>query len=420
MKQLLVLLLITVMLLSLTACSGGGDDGFSAGGDFPNADLADGGAADALPEASWSKASRSGSHSGGSSSQTAITAGTLTAGEWRDNDNFGMFTELLRGNWSHLPARWQLNPTERVTVRVTGNGNPVRNAAVSLLSTYTDSGNDVEFEVLWSARTNHNGIAYLFHNKDRQSQVKPTHVSVQGTAGNPGKTVEITSDFIEFELSDIASPARTLDLMFVIDTTGSMGDELRYLQKELEDVISRVKSNNAQLPTRLSVNFYRDHGDEYVLLPHEFTTDIEHAANILKNQRADGGGDWPEALDEALQNAVFERSWAESSVKLMFVVLDAPGHHRSDAIENFNEAVRGAAEQGIRIIPIIASGSGGLEYDICLEFKMRSAAVMTGGTYTFLTGDSGVGDPHTAPTIGEFKVEKLNDLLVRIIGEYLV
>ena len=71
------------------------------------------------------------------------------------------------------------------------------------------------------------------------------------------------------------------------------------------------------------------------------------------------------------------------------------------------------AEKGIRLIPLASSG-----VNTETEFLLRSWAVMTGGTYTFLTNHSGIGGDHLEPTIGEYEVEKLNDLLVRVIAEY--
>lgn len=73
-----------------------------------------------------------------------------------------------------------------------------------------------------------------------------------------------------------------------------------------------------------------------------------------------------------------------------------------------------AAEKGIRIVPVAASG-----VDKSCEYLLRSMALKTGGTYTFLTNDSGIGYDHIEPTIGSYDVEKLNDMMVRIVGEYL-
>lgn len=106
--------------------------------------------------------------------------------------------------------------------------------------------------------------------------------------------------------------------------------------------------------------------------------------------------------------------WDADSVKVMFLVLDAPPHEDTQIIDEVVKHVRDAAEKGIRIVPVAASG-----VDKSCEYLLRSMAFMTGGTYTFLTDDSGIGYAHTEPTIGSYSVEKLNDMMVRIAGDYL-
>ena len=108
----------------------------------------------------------------------------------------------------------------------------------------------------------------------------------------------------------------------MIDTTGSMGDELQYLQKELENVINTVAKDNQVLSIRLSVNFYRDEEDEYVVKSYDFTDDIEKAVTQLNAQRTDGGGDYPEAVHKALNNIIQEHNWRGNAVKLCFFVMD--------------------------------------------------------------------------------------------------
>ena len=76
-------------------------------------------------------------------------------------------------------------------------------------------------------------------------------------------------------------------------------------------------------------------------------------------------------------------------------------------------SVKAAAEKGIKIIPIAASG-----IDKETEFLMRFFAQATNGTYVFITDHSGVGGSHIEPSIGQFEVEKLNDLMVRLISKY--
>ena len=99
----------------------------------------------------------------------------------------------------------------------------------------------------------------------------------------------------------------------------------------------------------------------------------------------------------------------------MFFVLDAPPHNdRKGTPERIYENVLLAAEQGIRIIPVASSG-----VNTETELIMRSLAAITGGTYVFLTNDSGIGGDHLEPTIGDYEVEKLNDLMVDLITKYL-
>jgi hypothetical protein len=75
--------------------------------------------------------------------------------------------------------------------------------------------------------------------------------------------------------------------------------------------------------------------------------------------------------------------------------------------------IKEAAEKGIMLIPIAASGT-----DKTTEFLLRYMAIATNGTYTFLTNHSGIGNAHITPTIGNYKVEYLNNLMVRIISKY--
>ncbi|WP_139902638.1 VWA domain-containing protein [Clostridium thermarum] len=100
------------------------------------------------------------------------------------------------------------------------------------------------------------------------------------------------SEPIYVDFKTIDDDSNILDLMFVVDTTGSMQDELDYLKAELKNVIRRVDAEASQsLDIRLSCNYYRDQGDEYVVRPFPFTRDIDEVINDMNKQYADGGGD---------------------------------------------------------------------------------------------------------------------------------
>lgn len=335
-----------------------------------------------------------------------IEPGQLTAGEWRDLDNWSFWRGLFsRTDIQPYEAQWGLFTAQRYPVVVTADGAPLADAIVTLVGP--------DEAPVWQARTDVRGEAELFAGLfDAGAPADGFTISVAGTsvpAGAPGsqkQPIAVTG----------APPTAALDLMFVIDTTGSMGDELSYLQSELADVIARVRDQAGQsVALRLSVNFYRDDGDEYVVRPFPFTTDIDAALADLAAQTYDGGGDTPEAVDVALADAISGHQWSESATaRLCFLVLDAPPHEDPQVLASVRASARKLAEQGVRLIPLAASG-----VDQPTEFLLRSLAIATGGTYTFLTNDSGIGGDHTEPTIGTFEVELLNDLLVRVIGRAL-
>lgn len=333
-------------------------------------------------------------------------AGLLTGGEWNDNENWNFWNSLYSSNnygadWTGYLETWRTGMEYRAAVTVRdSSGAAVSGAKVSGMGT--------------SAVTDNKGRAYLFWAKSEMSGGAEEFTVEYG--GSTQTFTETVNGGIEpeFTLDGAAEPVpKSLDLMIMCDTTGSMGDELEYLVCELEDVVTRIRSENANVPTRISVNFYRDEGDEYVVREYPFTTDLAAAVTAISEQTADGGGDTPEAVHTALKSAV-SHNWDEDSVKVMFLVLDAPPHGDVQIIDETVKYVGEAAEKGIRIVPVAASG-----VDKSCEYLLRSMALKTGGTYTFLTNDSGIGYDHIEPTIGSYDVEKLNDMMVRIVGEYL-
>jgi hypothetical protein len=136
-------------------------------------------------------------------------------------------------------------------------------------------------------------------------------------------------------------------------------------------------------------------------------------AQFIKKQSAEGGGDFPEAVDDALTTALDSLHWdGAARSKILFLILDAPPHDEAkDRVKNL--LIR-SASMGIRIVPIVCSG-----IDKSTEYLMRCIALATNGSYVFLTDDSGVGDKHLLPTTDNFKVELLNDLLQRVISEMI-
>lgn len=208
-------------------------------------------------------------------------------------------------------------------------------------------------------------------------------------------------------------PARTahtsLDIAFVIDTTGSMGDEIAYVKAEVRAIADTIAARHPEAPQRWALVVYRDLQDDYLTRTFDFTSDIAKFQSEIDAQSADGGGDYPESPDAALA-ASQQLSWSSgSAARMLFWVADAP--HHDDKAAALATAVRGLAGQDVHIYPVSASGT-----DELLELTMRSAAQLTGGRYLFLTNDSGIGDNHKEPSIPCYFVTLLKNQIIRMVS----
>ncbi|MBO4390312.1 MAG: VWA domain-containing protein [Lachnospiraceae bacterium] len=346
--------------------------------------------------------------------------GILTAGRWNDNNNWGFFKNLVTTEAIHFPA-YGLNPVFRSAVTVKDeSGSSVKGIKVEAVYSDDDS-------LIWSAVTNKEGEAYLFL---PESENRSWKIKAYDTEGNavyagtdvydlPGKPEDGTPDSqsrtrkqpeeLELTVETASRSYKKTQVMFILDTTGSMGDELTYLQADFGKIMERVEADGVSY----SWNFYRDEGDDYVTRINGFDTDVNNLKKILNNESADGGGDTPEAVAQILTETMSNAEWDADSVKIAFLIFDAPPHEGTE--NQITAAVAKAAEQGIHLIPVVSSNS-----ERETELFGRALAIMTDGEYVFLTDDSGVGDSHLEPIIGDYEVQKLGDIIVDIINEYAV
>jgi len=205
-----------------------------------------------------------------------------------------------------------------------------------------------------------------------------------------------------------------VDIAFVVDATGSMGDELMYLQAEMNDVIFKAKQISDKLDFHFANVFYRDMGDEYATQKMDFTRVLSESVEFVDAQSAGGGGDYEEAVELALDTAINNLAWTASArSRILFLILDAPPHNNEANRQKMETLMRQAADKGIRIVPVGASG-----INKATEYLMRTLAIGTNGTYTFLTNHSGIGNAHIEPSTDEYKVETFNDLMVRVLKSY--
>jgi hypothetical protein len=339
-------------------------------------------------------------------------AGLLTAGEWNDLHNWNAhWADLLSdGEIEPFQKMYGFHPRYRYALLVTNDaGFPVADAVAQLK---TPGGT-----ILWEARTDNTGKAELWAALfDAEYKPKDLRAEVW-LAGKKHEIHELKSAKEGFNFLKInveCHAPKNVDIVWAVDATGSMGDEIEYLKTELLDVIGRAKSHDPALAFRMGTVFYRDKGDEYITKSSGLSPDIEQTVAFIQKQSAGGGGDYPEAVHSALEEAIFSQKWSTDAVaRICFLVLDASPHQAPEVNASLQKSIREAARLGIRIVPVAASG---VQKDT--EFLMKFFGLATNGSYVFLTDHSGIGGKHLEPTTDEYKVELLNDLLVRLITEY--
>jgi Mg-chelatase subunit ChlD len=208
-----------------------------------------------------------------------------------------------------------------------------------------------------------------------------------------------------------------LDVLFLIDTTGSMGDEIDRLKDSVRSVSERIAGLPGDVDLRLGMTVYRDRRDLFVTRTFDFTSSVDVFKAALADVRADGGGDTPEDLNAGLHQAVTAPSWrGDDTVKLVFLIADAPPHLDYQDGPDYAADVRAAARRGIKVMPIASSG-----LDDQGEYVFRQLAQITMGRFTFLTyGADGVspGD-QTDHHVSDYAVLALDDLVVRLVADEL-
>lgn len=330
--------------------------------------------------------------------------GTLTSGAWDDNLNFDFYRRYL-DSMAAVEGQNRAWPfvsrADRLEVLVTNElGAPLGDAPVTITG---PSGQVIQ------APTRSDGRLYVFPSwygipAGTPLVVSATHDgfggSVAAVAGDAQAVVPITGA--------AATLPATLDVALVIDTTGSMGDEMSYLKVELENIVSDVRARYPAVVQRFALIVYRDQGDAYVVRTFDFTTNAATIQSELAAQSAGGGGDYPESPDLALA-ALGQLSWAPAgAARLVFWLADAP--HHDDRAPAMLTDFKQSFTRGSHIYPIASSG-----VDELTEFTMRTAAELTGGRYLFLTDDSGIGDTHKVPTIPCYVVTTLERAMLRMI-----
>lgn len=139
-----------------------------------------------------------------------------------------------------------------------------------------------------------------------------------------------------------------VDVVFAVDTTGSMGGLLDGAKRTVWSIASHIREVDKNADVHVGLVAYKDLGDVYVTKDFPLTSDMDGVFAELSTYTAEGGGDVPEDVDAALDDAVHKMAWRDGAKKMIFLVGDAPPASRGE-VPRFDVSARDAAGKGIMI-----------------------------------------------------------------------
>ena len=336
----------------------------------------------------------------------------VRAGEADDNadwDDYLQYRRNYQGPYVH-----DVDISERyIITALDGYGRPILDANV----TFWDGQAKI-----WEGRTFANGQILFFPRALADSQSRSFLVSIH--KDGIAQTFELSRDQQEswvgkLEQLKLRNKEIGLDVLFLLDSTGSMSDEIQALQSSILSIADQIDDLHPRPDLRFGLVSYRDRGDDYVVAKADFTSNVHRFSEQLDQIWAEGGGDYPESLNEALHVAVNMPDWREENcIRLIFLVADAPPHLDYPQDFDYAQEMALAAANAIKIFPIAASGS-----DDQAEYIFRQLAQFTQARFIFLTYEEPVsgGEPGDVSTVHveSYGVQDLDDLVVRLVREEL-
>jgi hypothetical protein len=341
----------------------------------------------------------------------------LKAGEIDDNQDFAAYLDYLASYQGPPATTIDVSERYRIAVR-DGSQRPLVDARVRIY--------DGEQQV-FEGRTYASGeTLFLPAVADVSDNASALQVLVeQGNSSTETTLQRGEQERLEVVLDapDLQPPdTRNLDILFLLDTTGSMEDELTRIQDTIDSIAQRIDEFEPRPNLRFALVAYRDRGDDYVTRPYDFTSEVGAFRDVLNTLHAEGGGDTPEAVNEGLHDAVQEVQWADDAVRLIFLVADAPPHLDYEQDYDYIAETRQAVAQGIKIYPIAASNT-----DLQAEYIFRQMAQQTLARFIFLTYQPGESsgvpgesrDDLQAGQEEQYTVENLDNLIVETVRREL-
>lgn len=335
----------------------------------------------------------------------------LKAGFADDNRQYGYFLNFL-DEYADLP-HYLLDVKERIILHIRDSeGKPVANAEVSV-----ETGRRKIIQGVTLA----DGTYQFNPSSDSSSSLYSATISADaGTAQIEFDRNGMRNVSVDLQGRRIIPERVPLDIVFVLDTTGSMGEEIQRLRATIELIHLNLTNLSTNPAVRFGMVLYKDSGDEYDTKVVALTDSLDSFTASLDLVEASGGGDTPEDLQSALEDTLRKMDWNRDGIRLGFIITDAPPHLDYGQQYTYAHAAMEARRRGIKLFSV---GTGGLP--LSGEYVLRQIAQYTGGKYIFLTygesGESEGGVPGSVShhTGANYQTDKLEAIIIRFAKEEL-
>lgn len=180
--------------------------------------------------------------------------------------------------------------------------------------------------------------------------------------------------------------APKVEVVFVVDTTGSMGGLIEGAKQKVWSIATTIAQAQPSPTIRMGLVAYRDRGDDYITKRTPMTGDLDALYSDLMKYEARGGGDAPESVNEALFDAVERFDWTEGEnvLRIVYLVGDAPPKMEYGDDVKYLASCKLARERGI-LVNTIQCGTMGGTREVWQEIAQNA-----GGAYAAIAQDGGV------------------------------
>jgi Mg-chelatase subunit ChlD len=179
-------------------------------------------------------------------------------------------------------------------------------------------------------------------------------------------------------------PKPKIEVVFCLDTTGSMGGLIQGAKDKIWSISNQIAGGEPAPDLKIGLVAYRDRGDAYITKIIDLTDDLDAIHAKLREFQAQGGGDGPESVNQALDDSINKIKWStdKKTLRILFLVGDAPPHMDYADDVKYPDTCKKACEKGIIINAIQCGGDAECQKhwkDICKRAEGSYAQIAQSG-----------------------------------------